>query len=174
MIIGGAVGSPMYPASLHTMQRVFLSLLIAIVACVSSRPTDRGRVTGAELERISERDTVYARRVRMFEQIAASIPKDSLVRLYTGAMTATPERGGLYQDAIACQMERMIRAYGAVAAAQAVRQVEDSLFPPPDGRRRWAAITSRWPSSLGDNYHCDVRDLSPAPDSLNVRPVSDP
>ena len=163
----------MYPTCRSSVQRLVVPVLVVAAACVSSRHTDPARMSSAELARAGERDTVYVRRVRMFEQIAASIPKDSLVRLYVGALTAPPERGSLYQDGIQCQMERMIKAYGAVAAAQVVIQVEDSLFPPPGGRRRWAEVTSRWPSSLSANYRCDVSDLTPAPDSLNVRPRPD-
>ena len=146
------------------------TILILVNACAASRHGDRGRMTSAELERAGEHDTVFLRRVRMFEQIAATIPRDSLVRLYVGALAATPDSGIVYHRALACQMQRMVRAYGFVAASQVVKQVEDSLLPPPDGARRWREVTSRWPSSLGPGYRCDTSDLPVAPDSLDVQP----
>lgn len=163
----------MYQLS-RTIHRFAILLVATTASCVSSRHSDRPGMSSRERERAGETDTVYIRRVRMFEQIAASIPKDSLVRLYTGAVSAPPDSGSAYQNGIACQMQRMIKAYGSVAAEKVVVQVEDSLFPPPSGRRRWAEITSRWPSSLGPNFRCDLSDLSRAPDSLDIRPVPGP
>ena len=147
------------------------TVLLLVSACGTLHSNDRDRaITSAELERVGERDTVYLRRVRRFERIAATIPRDTLVQLYVGALAATPDRAWIYQHALACQTQRMVRAYGFVAASMAVRQVEDSLFPPPKGKRRWADATSRWPSSLGPGYHCDTSDLPLAPDSLDVQP----
>lgn len=150
---------------------VLLAFTVAAAsACLPSQQRDRDFMTSAELERVGERDTVFIRRVRMFEQIAARIPTDSLARLYTGALTVSADSAWVFQHAIVCQMERMVREYGAVASFKAIKSVEDSIFPPPDGRKRWADATARFPGSLGPGFKCDLTGVPFAPDSLNLRP----
>jgi hypothetical protein len=111
------------------------------------------------------------RRVRVFEEIAARIPTDSLVRLYVAALDAPAERGAIYQSAIACQYFRMLWRYGRVASPIAIRRMQDSLFPTPAALARWNHAQRRWPTSLGPGFPCDASDLPQAPDSLEVPPL---
>ena len=145
------------------------SLASFITSCHSGRRDPRS-MTSTELVAAGERDTVFVRRVRMFEEIAAHIPTDSLARLYVGALDAPPALGPTYAYAIACQYYRMTRQYGAVAPDKAIRRMEDSLFTTPASRERWRAAQRRWPNSLGPNFPCDASDLRQAPESLNAAP----
>jgi hypothetical protein len=128
-------------------------------------------MTSAELVAAGERDTAYVRRLRMFEEIAAHIPTDSLARLYVAALDAPAERGGIYQSAIACQYFRMLWQYGRIAPSKAIRRMQDSLFPTPAAIARWNEAQRRWPTSLGPGFPCDASDLPHAPDSLEVPPL---
>ena len=127
-------------------------------------------VTSAELVQAGDRDTVFVRRVRMFEEIAATISTDSLARLYVAAMDAPVERGPVYQQAIQCQFGRMVRQYGFIAPKKAIKRMEDSLFAVPGSRKRWLQAQDRWPM-FGSGAECDMSDLTRAPDSLNNRPL---
>ena len=127
-------------------------------------------MTSAELVRAGDPDTVFIRRVRMFEQIAATISTDSLARLIVAAMDAPIERGPTYQQAIQCQYGRMLRGYGAIASELAINRMEDSLFAVPGSRKRWRQAQDRWPM-FGRTAECDMSDVTQAPDSLNNGPL---
>lgn len=129
------------------------------------------RVTSAELIGAGERDTVYIRRVRMFEQLAATINTDSLARIMTGAMTAPTSREPIYVEAMMCQQFRTIWQYGAIASKRALNRMEDSLFSVPGSRDRWVETQKRFPTFGGlDPAKCDVSALPHAADSLNNQP----
>lgn len=158
---------------------VLIVLGAGLAACATQRPSTAAaqatrphRVTSAELVAAGERDTVYVRRVRMFEEIAATIRTDSLARIFTAAMNAPAEKGAMYQTAIACQFMLMIYQYGGVASKWAITRMEDSLFAAPGSRERWIAAQKRWPAVVtGPRYEtCDPRGLPHAPDSLEYYP----
>ena len=107
----------------------------------------------------------------MFEEIAARIPTDSLARLYLGALDAPKDKAWIYQEGIACQVRRMAKQYGGVASSKAMRHLEDSLFTTADARKRWVEAQLRFPSIVSPNYRCDLRDLTRAPDSLDLFPT---
>jgi hypothetical protein len=149
---------------------LLLALATSTTACSSAR-RDPHSMTSAELLAAGERDTAFVRRVRMFEEIAAHIPTDSLARLYIAALNAPPaERGGPYPYAIACQYFRNGVQYGSIAPRKAIRRMEDSLFATSEARERWRDAQRRWPISLGAGFPCDASDLRRAPDSLNIGP----
>jgi hypothetical protein len=122
-----------------------VALAFQTTSCRSGR-RDPDSMASARLISAGERDTAYVRQVRMFEEVAAHIPTDSLARLYVGALDAPAERGGAYQFAIACQYYRMVTQYGPIASPKAIRRMEDSLFTTPAARERWTAAISLRPS----------------------------
>ena len=154
-----------------------LPLVLCLTACpsrgappgtqsaVMSRSPDR--VTSAELIAAGERDTVYIRRVRMFEQLASTISTDSLARIMTAAMDAPTSREPIYIEAMMCQQYRMLWQYGAIATKRALNRMEDSLFSAPGSRDRWVETQKRFLmfGSL-DPAKCDVSGLPHAADSL--------
>jgi hypothetical protein len=148
------------------------ALAVSATACRSARrdpEPDPDHMTSAELVASGERDTVFVRRVRMFEQIATRIPTDSLARLYVAALDAPADHAAVYQSAIGCQYFRMNWQYGSVASTKAIRRVADSLFTTPAARERWSAAQRRWPLASGP-VNCDASDLRRSPDSLNRVP----
>jgi hypothetical protein len=158
----------------HVVRHVMVLLMMAtlaasVVSCHSGR-RDPHSMTSAELVAAGERDTAFVRRVRMFEEIAAHIPTDSLARLYVAAIDAPTALGPAYAYAIACQYFRMTWQYGSIAPDKAIRRMEDSLFTTPAVRERWSAAQRRWPTSLGQGFPCDASDLRRAPDSLDFAP----
>jgi hypothetical protein len=136
------------------------ALATSATACRSGRRDPRS-MTSAELVAAGERDTAFVRRVRMFEDIAAHIPTDSLARLYVATIDGPSERGTTYVtygDAIACQIMRMIWQFGSVASAKAIRRMEDSLFTTSAARERWSDAQRRLPNS-GPSTPCNTSDL---------------
>ena len=139
-------------------------------AAVSRNPD---RVPSAELIAAGERDTVYIRRVRMFEEIAATINTDSLARIMTAAMDAPTSKEPIYVEAMACQEYRMLWRYGAIATKRALNRMEDSLFSAPGSRERWVETQNRFPMVSGlDPAKCDVSNPPHAADSLDNQPYS--
>ena len=130
-------------------------------------------MTSAELVQAGDPDTVFVRRVRMFEEIAATISTDSLARLYVAAMDDSLEQGAVYQQAVACQFRRMLRQYGAVATKLAIDRMEDSVLTAPELRRRWVHTQERWPmfGTVPGDDKCDLRGVPRRPDSLNNQPL---
>lgn len=159
-------------------QQLALSLALCLTACRAPRspqaavpPANPDHVTSADLVAAGERDTVYLRRVRMFEQIAATIQTDTLARIMVGAMEAPAEREAPYVQALMCQYHRMIWQYGAIAPKLAIRRTEDSLFVVPGTRERWIEAQRRFPMfGTFDPAQCSVSGLPHAPDSLNYKP----
>ena len=157
-------------------------LALALAACLTAcaaprapqgtdRPPNPDRVTSTDLAAAGERDTVYLRRVGMFEQIAATIQTDTLARIMVGAMAAPAEQEAPYVQALMCQYHRMIWQYGAIAPKLAIRRTEDSLFVVPGTRERWNEAQRRVPPVASfDPKQCSVTGLPHAPDSLNYRP----
>jgi hypothetical protein len=146
------------------------ALAFSPTACRIGGRRDPLSMTSAELVAAGERDTAFVRRVRVFDEIAARIPTDSLARLYVAALDAPAERGAIYQNAIRCQYYRMLWHYGRVATPRAIRHMQDSLFTTPAALARWDEAQGRWPTSpVG--YACDASDLPRAPDSLEVPPL---
>jgi hypothetical protein len=146
------------------------ALAVPSTACRSARrdpDPDPDHMTSAELVAAGERDTVFVRRVRMFEEIAARIPTDSLARLYVAAIDAPADRARVFQSAFGCQYFRMIWQYGSIASTKAIRRVEDSLFATPAAREPWRAAQRRWPLASGP-VNCDASDLRRSPDSLEM------
>jgi hypothetical protein len=142
-----------------------------VSACHSGRRDPRS-MTSTELVAAGERDTVFVRRVRMFEEIAARIPTDSLARLYVATIDGPAERSTIYVtygNAIACQVMRMIWQFGSVASAKAIRRMEDSLFTTPAARERWSDAQLRLPD-FGSSSQCNTSDRIRGPDSLDVAP----
>lgn len=131
------------------------------------------RVTSGELVAAGVRDTVYIRRVRMFEQLASTISTDSLARIMTAAMDAPTAREPIYVEAMLCQQYRMLWQYGAIATKRALNRMEDSLFSAPGSRKRWVETQNRFPMFGGlDPAKCDVSSLPQAADSLNNQPYT--
>lgn len=170
--------TPLTPSTRPSLVRLAGGLaLAAALGCPSPRvdrpgtpPTkSRSDMTSAELVAAGETDTVFVRRVRMFEQIAETISTDSLARLYTAAMGAPAERGSVYQQAIQCQFGRMIKGYGAIATKLAINRMEDSLLVTPERRKQWSETQRRWPK-FSEAATCDMSDVARAPDSLNNQP----
>lgn len=174
----------MSKSSLAPIVRVVLAVsvlltasLASVVACQSTRPADskptaardRRHMTSAELERAGDHDTVYVRRLGMFEQLATHVPTDSLAHLYIAALDAPSSRGREYLYAISCQLQRLAWQYG-VAADKAIEHMSDSLFAAPEIRARWIQAQDRWPDSMDADYRCDLSDLTRAPDSLRYYP----
>jgi hypothetical protein len=136
-------------------------------------PRNPARTTSADLVAAGERDTVYIRRVRMFEQIAATIQTDTLARIMTGAMDAPAEKQAPYVQALMCQYQLMIWQYGAIAPKLAIQRTEDSLFVVPGTRERWIEAQRRFPTIASFKpAECSVSGLPHAPDSLNYKPYS--
>jgi hypothetical protein len=140
----------------HARRYLAVANLAVGIACAASRRLSPGLVTSAVLVRAGGRATVFVRRVGVFEQIAATIPKDTLVRLRLAALAALRDLGSMYLYALVCQAQRMVRAYGFVAGSKAVEQakIRSSLrLPgravgrrqPRAGRRRsdWNIIATR-------------------------------
>jgi hypothetical protein len=115
---------------------------------------------------LERRDAAHARRERMFEELAARVPTDSLARLYSIALDAPAAEGRVLLDAVSCQSLRLEWAYGNVAARKAVQRMSDSLFATPELRARWQEARDRWPATSGIHFDC-VRGLTPAADSLS-------
>jgi hypothetical protein len=157
-------------------------LALALVVCLTACPTPRAPevatqrknpdlVTSAELVAAGERDTVYVRRIRMFEEIAATIRTDSLARIMTGIMDAPAEQEPAYLQALMCEYHRMSWQYGAIAPERAINRTEDSLFAIAGVRKRWLEAQKRFPMfGTFDPQKCDVSGLPHAPDSLNNQP----
>jgi hypothetical protein len=154
----------------HVMVLLMMVTLAASVPSCHSGRRDPRSMTSTELVAAGERDTVFVRRVRMFEEIAAHIPTDSLARLYVGALDAPPAMGRTYSTAIACQIYRLGWQYGSIASGKAMRRVEDSLFTTPAARERWSDAQRRWPTSGPLFPPCDVSDLPRGADSLEIGP----
>ena len=157
------------------------ALALCLTACPSPAPSrvpetaavsrNPDRVTSAELVAAGERDTVYVRRIRMFEQIAATIHTDSLARIMSAAMDAPTSKESIYVEAMMCQQYRMLWQYGAIATIRAMNRMEDSLFSAPGSRERWVETEKRFPMFGGlDPANCDVSNLPHAPDSLDNQP----
>lgn len=139
----------------------------------SAQSGDPDRVTSAELIAAGVRDTVYIRRVRMFEELAATIPTDSLARVMTAAMNAPVEQAPNFEQAVLCQQFRMLWQYGAIATKRALLRMDDSLFAVPGRRQRWVEVKDHFPVISGlDDARCDVSNLPHAADSLNNQPYS--
>lgn len=155
-----------------------LALSLCLTACRELRPpratvpqANRDRATSADLVAAGERDTVYVRRVRMFEEIAGTIQTDTLARIMMGAMAAPAEQQARYVPALMCQYHQMIWQYGIVAPKLAIRRTEDSLFAVAGTRERWVEAQKRFPAIARFNpAECSVNDLPHAPDSLNYTP----
>ena len=175
--------TPSTMSRLASIRRIALVLGLASLAVACRAPrVDRSatvpqkspyEMTSAELVAAGERDTVYVRRVRMFEEIAATIRTDSLARIMTAAMDAPAEEGAKYQAALSCQYKLMMHQYGAVASKLAIIRTEDSLFAVPGSRKRWVAAQDRWPmfGTVPGDDTCDTRGLPRAADSLEYYPV---
>ena len=155
-----------------------VSLATCLTACAAPRAprayvpsASSPTVTSADVVEAGERDTVYVRRVRMFEQIAATIQTDTLARIMLGAMAAPAHQEEPYVQALMCQYHRMIWQYGAVAPKLAIRRTEDSLFVVPGTRERWIEAQRRFPEVASfDPARCSVSGIPHAPDSLNYSP----
>jgi len=166
--------------SRRSRQQLALPLALCLTACGGPRarqvavpPANPDSVTSADLVAAGEPDTVYLRRVRMFDQIAATIQTDTLARIMTGAMEAPAGQEAPYVQALMCQYHRMIWQYGAVAPKLAISRTEDSLFAAPGTRERWIEAQRRFPSVASFSpAQCSVSGLPHAPDSLNYKPYS--
>lgn len=170
-------------STINIRRSCLTALALCLTACSSrsAPPVERpaavswnpDRVTSAELIAAGERDTVYIRRVRMFEQLAATISTDSLARIMTAAMDAPTSKEPVYVEAMLCQQYRMLWQYGAIATKRALNRMEDSLFSAPGARARWVETQNRFPMFGGlDPAKCEVSHLPHAADSLNNQPYS--
>lgn len=156
----------------HALGALLLS--VSLSACLTSTATGAARwpyLSSAELERMSDPDTVYIRHMRTFEKLVRSVNTDSLAKLYLGSLDAPSEDGVKYKHAILCQFEELFHRYGRAAPRRAILLLEDSLFTTPAERARWAAAQDRWPIVLGDDYRCAWPPGSMLPDSLNWYPT---
>ena len=151
-----------------------VGVAVALIACGdSSRAQDASLADGftsAREERAAKGDAVYARRLRLAEQLARTVKTDSLRKLHLAALDAPRSRIDTVWSAIGCEYARQIGQVGGPAARRAQVHLQDSLLAQPGVEDRWRAMNGRL-SGYGTLEGCDFRSPRPVPDSLEYHPM---
>ena len=151
-----------------------LAVAVALIACGdSSRARDASLANGfisAREERAANRDSVYARRLRLAEHLARTVNTDSLRKLHLAALDAPRDRIETVWSAIGCEYAKQIGQVGGPAARRAQVHLQDSLLALPGVEDRWRVMNGRL-SGYGTLEGCEFRSPRPVPDSLEYLPM---
>lgn len=151
-----------------------LAVAVTLIACGdSSRSQDASLANGftsAREERAAKRDAVYARRLRLAEQLARTVKMDSLRKLHLAALDAPRDRIETVWSAIGCEYAKQIGQVGGPAARRAQVHLQDSLLALPGVEERWRAMNGRL-SGYGTLEGCDFRSPRHIADSLEYLPM---
>lgn len=127
-----------------------------------------GGLTSAREERAATQDPVFARRLRLAEQLARRVNTDSLRTLYLAAFDAHGAMADTVWNAIGCQYLRHTEQVGGPAAKRADQHLVDSLEATPHLAARWSEMEMRMPDS-GALHGCPMSRAF-LPESLETLP----
>lgn len=152
-----------------------VGVAVALIACGdSSRAPDASLANGftsAREERAAKRDTVYARRLRLSEQLARTVKTDSMRKLYLTALDAPIGKIDSVWHAIGCEFLYQTYLVGTSAARRAQVHLQDSLIAMPGVEDRWRAMDRRLPG-YGSFEGCGLPSPRPViPDSIELLPA---
>ena len=152
-----------------------LAVAVALIACGdSSRAPDASLADGftsAREERAAKGDAVYARRLRLAEQLARTVKADSLRMLYLTALDAPVGKIDTVWHAIGCEFLYQSNLVGTSAARRAQVHLQDSLLALPGVEDRWRAMDRRLPG-YGTFEGCSLPSPRPMiPDSIELLPA---